>query len=203
MTNIKKALFAAVAVVFFAASLCFAQKDFLKEANIDYSADEIITTEGMTMTSKVFYSPGKMRKDRNMEGMKQSVIIRHDKNIIWMLMTNERVYMEMPMDSTTAMGEDLSGDFAKNTVVHDILGEETLNGVKVTKAGITVKSPQSEEFEGLMWQAKNGIIVKMETDQMTMELTNIKQEKQDPRLFEIPDGYMKMNIPGMGGMGYN
>ena len=200
MKKTEKILLAAVAVVFLTASFCFAQESFLKEANIEYSADEIIVSGGMTIRSKVFYAPGKFRKEQSMEGMQQITIIRQDQGLMWILMPN-RMYMEVSTADGKGMRDGITGDFTKDTIVHSVLGEEIVNGVKVTKNKVTVKDPMGGKFEGLMWQSKNGIIVKMETEQMTLELKNLRQEAQDPELFEIPRGYKKMDMPGMGALG--
>ena len=174
----------------------------LTQPAVEYSADEVITTDDMTITSKVHYAPGKIRKDQNIEGMTQSTIVRQDLKVIWILMPNEMMYMEMPITEgeNASMRDSYSGDFSRDTVLHEKLGEETVNGIKAVKNKVTVKDPQSGEFEGLMWLSEDGIIVKMETDQMTLDLKNIKMGKQDPQVFEVPAGYSKMGMPGMGGM---
>ncbi|MEK9141393.1 MAG: hypothetical protein AAB308_10105, partial [Nitrospirota bacterium] len=59
------------------------------------------------------------------------------------------------------------------------------------------------------WTTKEGITVKMDMlskdgdkkMRMTSALTNLKIEKQDPGLFEIPAGYTKNDMGAMMGMG--
>lgn len=182
-------------------SLCIAENRFLLQPNIDYSADEIMRAGDMTVRSKVFYAPGKIRKDRTVGSTVQITIIRQDKDVIWMLMPGEKTYTEMPIKPGKTLKEDLSGDFMKNTGVQSVLGEEIVNGVKAAKRQVTIKDPGGV-YEGVLWQSRNGIIVKMEVDPkksrsrlepVTLELNNIRQEPQNPALFEIPRGYTKTN----------
>ena len=171
----------------------------IQQPTVEYSADETIIVEGMTMISKVCYAPGKIRKEQNIHGRQQISIIRMDKKLMWTLMPNERMYMEIVMDGSMGMQENAGDNFTKNTVVHSVLGDEVVNGVKTTKSEIGIDNPQGGKLRGLMWQSKDGIIMKIETDQMTLELKNLKKKAQDSALFEIPSGYKKMDMQNMMG----
>lgn len=173
------------------------------EVKVDYSADSMMETEGgMTMKSRIYHTVEKDRMEMGgSEGMVS--IIRKDKKVIWQLMGN--MYMEMPMDASNASGMD-----AFDIVEQAEVGQETINGLKTTKSKIVaVKKDGSGKFGGFFWTTKEGITVKMdmlskEGDRkmrMTSELTNLKIEKQDPALFEIPAGYTKNDMGAMMGMG--
>ena len=173
------------------------------EVKVDYSADSMMETEGgMTMKSRIYHTVEKDRMEMGgSEGMVS--IIRKDKKVVWQLMGN--MYMEMPMDASNASGMD-----AFDIVEQAEVGQETINGLKTTKSKIVaVKKDGSGKFGGFFWTTKEGITVKMdmlsrEGDRkmrMTSELTNLKIEKQDPALFEIPAGYTKNDMGAMMGMG--
>ena len=173
------------------------------EVKVDYSADSMMETEGgMTMKSRIYHT---VEKDRMEMGGSDGMvsIIRKDKKVVWQLMGN--MYMEMPMDASNASGMD-----AFDIVEQAEVGQETINGLKTTKSKIVaVKKDGSGKFGGFFWTTKEGITVKMdmlskEGDRkmrMTSELTNLKIEKQDPALFEIPAGYTKNDMGAMMGMG--
>ncbi|OYT21298.1 MAG: hypothetical protein CCU26_02145 [Nitrospira sp. UW-LDO-01] len=173
------------------------------EVKVDYSADSTMETEGgMTMKSRLYHTVEKERMEMGgSDGMVS--IIRKDKKVVWQLMGN--MYMEMPMDSSNASGMD-AFDITEQVEV----GPETINGLKTTKSKIVaVKKDGSGKFGGFFWATKEGITVKMdmlskEGDKkmrMTSELSNLKIEKQDPALFEIPAGYTKNDMGAMmGGM---
>ncbi|MBK8274328.1 MAG: hypothetical protein IPK92_00460 [Nitrospira sp.] len=171
------------------------------EVKVDYSADSTMETEGgMTMKSRLYHTVEKERMEMGgSDGMVS--IIRKDKKVVWQLMGN--MYMEMPMDSSNASGMD-AFDITEQVDV----GPETINGLKTTKSKIVaVKKDGSGKFGGFFWTTKEGITVKMdmlskEGDKkmrMTSELSNLKIEKQDPALFEVPAGYTKNDMGAMMG----
>lgn len=171
------------------------------EPRVDYSADSTMEMDGgMTMKSHVSHTAGKERME--MGGAEGSVtIIRKDKKVMWQLMGD--MYMEMPLDQSNA--SDLSGMDVEQTTV----GEETINGIKTTKSKVIATKKDGSKFGGFFWTTKDGITVKMdllskEGDKkmrMASELTNLKIEKQDPALFEIPAGYTKNDMGAMMGQG--
>jgi len=188
-----------------------AEKMLMQDTSVEYSADEYMEAEGMTMHSKVYHSRGKMRKEMDAGGMKQIMINRMDKKLTWMLMPEEKMYMEMKMGEPRQQKEP---DLEDYKVDYTVLGDEVVNGINTTKSKVVVTDPQGHKFEGLMWEAKEGILVKMDATgkaegrnvRMKIELKNIKITNQDPKLFEIPAGYKNMSMPpmpGMGGGGFN
>ncbi|MBX3330366.1 MAG: DUF4412 domain-containing protein [Nitrospira sp.] len=173
------------------------------EVQVDYSADSSMETEGgMTMKGRIYHSTNKERMEMGgSDGM--TMITRKDKKVVWQLMGD--MYMEMPMNASNASGMD-AFDIVERTDV----GQETINGMKTTKSKIVaVKKDGSGKFGGFFWTTKEGITVKMDMlskdgdkkMRMTSELTNLRIEKQDPTLFEIPAGYTKNDMGAMmGGM---
>jgi hypothetical protein len=174
------------------------------EVQVDYSADSTMETEGgMTMKSRIYHTTDKDRMEMGgSDGM--TTIIRKDKKVLWQLMGD--MYMEMPMKDSNASGMN-----AFEIVEQTQVGQETVNGMKTTKSKVVaVKKDGSGKFGGFFWTTKEGITIKMdmlskEGDKkmrMASELTNIKLEKQDPALFEIPAGYTKNDMGTlMGGAG--
>lgn len=173
------------------------------EVQVDYSADSTMETEGgMTMKGRIYHSTNKERMEMGgSDGM--TTITRKDKKVVWQLMGN--MYMERPMDVSNASGMD-----AFDLIEQAEVGQETISGIKTTKSKVVaVKKDGSGKFGGFFWTTKEGITVKMdmlskEGDKkmrMTSELTNLKIEKQDPALFEIPAGYTKNDMGAMMGMG--
>jgi hypothetical protein len=173
------------------------------DKQVDYSADSTMETEGgMTMKGRIYHTVDKERVEMGgSDGM--TMITRRDKKVVWQLMGN--MYMEMAMNASNTSGMD-----AFDIVEQAEVGQETINGFKTTKSKVVaVKKDGSGKFGGFFWTTKEGITVKMdmlskEGDKkvrMTNELTNLKIEKQDPALFEIPAGYTKNDMGAMMGMG--
>ena len=173
------------------------------EVQVDYSADSTMETEGgMTMKSRIYHTANKDRMEMGgSDGM--TSIVRKDKKVVLQLMGN--MYMEMPMDASNTSGMD-----AFDIVEQAEVGQETISGIKTTKFKIVaVKKDGSGKFGGFFWTTKEGITVKMDMlskdgdkkMRMTSALTNLKIEKQDPALFEVPAGYTKNDMGAMMGTG--
>ena len=175
------------------------------QSHIEYSADEYMQIEGFTLYAKVFYTPEKVRKDQDLPGLPRITILRKDKGVVCVLIPEEKKYLETPLDESDKINAEFVRGFENNATVRSVLGEEMLNGMETTKSAITIKDWRGGEFEGLMWQSKNGIIVKLETvtkargssHRFMLELKNIRQHRQNPLLFEVPHGYSKIAYSGI------
>ncbi|MBX3235244.1 MAG: hypothetical protein KF814_03750 [Nitrospiraceae bacterium] len=170
------------------------------ESTVEYSADSVMETEGgMTVKSRLYQAPGKQRME--MGGAEGGVtIIRKDKQVMWQLIGD--MYMEMPFDQSKSSG--LEGfDIQEQTEV----GQEVINGMKTTKTKVIAVKKDGSKFGGFFWTTKEGVVVK--TDMLSkegdrkvriaLELSNVKIEKQDPALFEIPPGLTKNDMGAMMG----
>jgi hypothetical protein len=174
-------------------------------AQAEYSADATMQTEEGTIRQHVYVTPMKERKETltgSGEGAVQ--IFRYDTKIMWTLMPSENMYMEYALKGGQGQGNDPSQWTYEDTSV----GEETLNGVEVTKYKTIATSTDGKKYGGFSWRTKEGINLKQdllykegtEKKRMLTELTNLKIGKQDPKLFEIPDGFTKFDMGGMMGM---
>lgn len=106
-------------------------------------------------------------------------------------------------------GKSQRDDPAQWTYEDTAVGDETLNGVPVTKFKTIATSTDGKKYGGFSWRTKDGINLKQDLlykegndkKRMLIELSNLKVGKQDPALFEIPDGFTKFDMAGMmGGM---
>ena len=171
----------------------------------EYSAEATVQNEEGTMQQKIFVTPTKERKETlsgSGEGAVQ--IFRYDNKVMWMLMPAESMYMEYSIAGSQGQRNDPSQWTYEDTVV----GEETLNGVKVTKYKTIATSTDGKKYGGFSWRTKEGINIKQDLlykegndkKRMLTELNNLQIGRQDPKLFEIPEGFTKMDMGGMMGM---
>jgi len=171
--------------------------------NVEYSADQTIETEAAAMKGKVYATPTRERREMSQGGTKMIMIARHDKKVVWTLMPEEKMYMEMPMKDS-AEKTDMSAYKIEQTP----LGEEKLDGQVMDKSKIVMTHSSGSKMGGFMWTTKQGILAKMDAiavdkgskNRFKMEQTNIKVGKQPADLFEIPKGFQVMNMGGMGDM---
>lgn len=182
-----------------------AQAAPMNRPQAEYSADATIENEEGTTKQKIFVTPTKERKEMltgSGEGAVQ--IFRYDNKVMWMLMPSENMYMEYSIGGGPSKGNDTSQWTYEDTA----MGEETLNGVRVTKYKTIATSTDGRKYGGFSWRTREGINVKQdllykegnEKKRMLTELSNLKIGQQDPKLFEIPDGFTKFDMGGMMGM---
>lgn len=170
----------------------------MPEPKVEYSADSIMEAEQITMKAKVYHAPGKERREQAMGDLKQIFITRKDKNVAWIVMPEQKMYMEMPFAQAKENEMDLSSYKIEQTRV----GEEGVEGMKTTKSKVVMTGPDGERFDGFLWMTADGITIKIdavargkgEKARMKMTLKNLKIGKQNPALFEIPAGYQKMTM---------
>lgn len=174
-----------------------------QDAQAQYSADSYTQNAEMTLKEKIYVAPGKQRKEQELGGATQVSIIRMDKGVMWMLMPDDKMYMEMSLQQAQSQnpGVDLSAYQMEKTEA----GRETINGLDAVKYKIIMTGADGTKLGGFQWVVSPGIQVKLDalskdansTERIKMELTNLKIGKQDLALFEIPAGYTKMTMPGL------
>lgn len=175
----------------------------VQPANVEYSADSYMETAEGVMEGTVHVAPGKERREFVQQGEKSVMILRHDKKVIWMLMPEDKMYMEMKMPEG-GRKDDLSGYKIETTTI----GPETVNGVETTKSKMIMTGPKGDKLGGFGWRTKEDIVVKLDAiavskkskERFKIELDNLNIGRQNPALFEIPSDYEKMEM-GMGGPG--
>jgi len=176
----------------------------LSRPQVEYSADSVMQTEDNTIEQHVYVTPAKERREMlTGEGDGAIQIFRFDSKVMLQLMPSEKMYMEHSMANNK--GNDPSQwDFQET-----VMGEEVLNGMKVTKYKTIATSTDGKKYGGFSWRTKEGISIKSdllykegnEKKRMMTELKNVKIGKQDPKLFEVPEGFTKFDMAGMmGGM---
>ncbi|HET8720858.1 MAG TPA: DUF4412 domain-containing protein [Nitrospira sp.] len=182
-----------------------AQAASMNRPQAEYSADATVENEEGTMKQKIFATPTKERKEMltgSGEGAVQ--IFRYDNKVMWMLMPSEKMYMEHSIGGGPSRGSDTSQWTYEDTA----MGEETLNGVRVTKYKTIATSTDGKKYGGFSWRTREGINVKQDLlykegndkKRMLIELSNLQIGRQDPRLFEVPEGFTKFDMGGMMGM---
>lgn len=165
-------------------------------ARVEYRADQVLESEDGTMKQRIYAAPGKQR----MEMGESIIVLRLDRGVQWIVMPEERMYLEQPIDPAAGGSEG----WQEETTV---LGPDTVNGMETTKYKTIARRTGSEDkFGGFSWQTADGIVVKMDLisveegkkERFKLELTNLETGPQDPQLFEVPAGYQKTSMAGFG-----
>ena len=174
-----------------------------RQVAVEYSADAYMETSDGVIQGPVNVAPGKERREYNQDGMNMVMILRHDKKVTWMLMPDDKTYMEMKIPE-----EGRKDDISNYKIDSTVIGPETVNGVATTKSKVIMTAPNGDKMGGFWWATKEGVIVKLDAlsvssggkERMKIDLENIKMGRQDASLFEIPEDYSKMGMGGMGSM---
>jgi hypothetical protein len=174
----------------------------LSRPQVEYSADSVMQTEDNTIEQHIFVTPAKERREMltgSGDGAVQ--IFRYDSKVMWQLMPSEHMYMEH------SMANNKNNDPSQWDFQETVMGEEMLNGMKVTKYKTIATSTDGKKYGGFSWRTKEGISIKSDLlykegndkKRMMTELKNVKIGRQDPKLFEVPEGYTKFDMAGMMG----
>lgn len=154
----------------------------------DFSADMVFTTKAGVFTGKIFVAKEKTR----METPQAITITRIDKNVVWILMPAQRMYMEQPLkpENVVATTDKMPGEIERKLV-----GKETIDGKTTNKYRIVYVADDKKETI-FQWIADSGLPIKSAAvdGSWIVEYKNLKTDKQPNTLFEIPTGYQKFSL---------
>ncbi len=158
----------------------------------DFSADVVSTAGGRTFNSKIYVSNDKTR----MEAAGATTISRMDKKVVWVIMPQQNMYMEQPVDleRASATTEKMPGEIERTP-----LGADTVDGKAVEKYRIRYTSNGAEAVM-LQWidpKTKIPLKTASEDGKWIMEYKNLIIGPQPEDLFNVPAGYKKFAMPDM------
>ncbi len=167
----------------------------LAELSKPFSADMVSRFGKQVNKAKIYSSGAKMRTE--MEG--SIIIIRLDKNICWMVMPSEKMYMEQAIDQNMIpkTSQQVKGELERVS-----LGKETLEGKEVEKFKVTYNE-KNKKLVMYQWLLNSGFPAKMaaEDESWVVEYKNIIFGGQADSLFEPPAGFQKFAMHMGGGSG--
>ncbi len=180
-------------------------------AQAEFSAEIVdLQKSGTPTQAKIYFAKDKMRIEAQTASAHGSaVIINYATQTGDVLMAPQHMYMEMPLQAQSQrMGyasaffqagdvENACGDWQKmghqGSNCHKV-GSDTVNGRSTVKYETTNASGDVSHF----WlDPKLRFPVKWEGKSNSGELRNIQEGAQPASLFEIPVGFVKMDLGGM------
>lgn len=161
---------------------------------LEFSADMIMTADGHKMAGKMFSKGERFRMEMSAEGQKMITITRADKKVVWNIMVDQKMYMEMPFNPKESPKTEIKGEIDRKLV-----GSETIDDHPTQKYLITYKEGTTTE-KVYQWMATD-INFPVKTadvnNKWIQEYKNIKIGSQADSLFEVPAGFQKMQLPSM------
>jgi hypothetical protein len=165
----------------------------------EYSADVVIVNNGQTINSRVNRTPNALRSETPQGGGQTvTAIVRLDRNLGWVLIPGTRNAAEVDLTGFPLVLALLRNPTATATAE----GTETIDGMAVTRWRVQGGDPGAR-FDGRVWATAEGVVVKVEgvadvpqgRQQFSLVAHNIRIARQAPGLFEIPNGYQRIQVP--------
>ena len=163
-----------------------------------FTADMVTTESGVTKTNK-FYSENPFYRMNIEEGGQEGyVIVDRNEGVTKVVMPAEQMYMEMSSTGMQSMSNDVFQSIEKQKEKYEtnLVGTETINGYECEKYEVLIDGSVVSTF----WQSPDIEypikVISGADSEMVMELKNIEAGDVDDSMFQIPDGYTKMDMPG-------
>jgi hypothetical protein len=157
----------------------------------EFSADFISKSSNprdMPGQGKIYMKGSRMR----IESPGTATISNPDKGVLWIIMEQQRMYMEQPLQNTGGRMQKWNSSM-QNAAKK--VGTETVSGIKCAKYEL-----ESGGYKVTYWISKKiSFPVKMKDSNGYMLLKNIKLGDVPGSLFKLPPGYQKLSMPSMGG----
>jgi outer membrane lipoprotein-sorting protein len=164
---------------------------------LEYSADMVSTAHGRSTITRVFAKDQKFRMES--KGAPTYSIMRVDKQVTWLVMPDQKSYMEMKPDpsQTPKADEKVQGEVGRK-----LIGPETVDGHPTRKYEVTYTAAGKTEkmYQWMATDLKFPVKMAAVDGSWTLEYKNISLTTQPDSLFEVPSGYKRMTMPSMPGM---
>jgi hypothetical protein len=196
-------IFAASASQGFGGSLAIGMSQLSEGAElaVSFKAQARFEAADHTVEETIYFQKGgKLREELKVSGQDMVVIQRHDLGKLWMVMP-QGFYLESDIDAPNEQVQSFT------LIEHEKLGAETVNGIATTKYKTTWES-DGDRFGGYSWVTDDAIAVKAdltaehecEKHRIRYEMTSLERTSHPDSLFEVPEGYSSMNVPGLRGL---
>ncbi len=160
----------------------------------EFSADIISRGAQGEMQMKMYQSGDKSR----MEMPQQTMIVRRDLGVMWILMPAQGIYMEQPIDYKMLAQSSPTID---GEVEREPLGSEEVDGQPADKFKVTYEA-NGERNSVYQWLTSSEMPVRTQAvdGSWTVDFKNMQVGPQDATLFDAPADLQKMQMPSMGEM---
>jgi len=161
----------------------------------EFSADQILLGPGGEQQGKIYFKQDRWRVEVTQPQTQKAIvqIFRMDKKVSWMLIPEDKVYMETPLfPDMIPWAKQIPGEVERKS-----LGEETVQGQLTEKYQVKVFNGEIAQ-ELYLWTSKElKVPVKTQTKdgKFGIELRNIQIQAQPEDLFELPPDFKKITPP--------
>lgn len=163
----------------------------------EFSAHMVLKDGSAATRGRIFIKGDKMRHEFLDSEGHTVTIVRRDKKLLWVLLPQERTYTEIPLRLSTR----LPGQFLHiptEALHRRKVGQETIAGLETEKYEVLLPGGERGALKQFYWVSpKLGWPVKMSCPekQIALEYQDIREEPPPDRLFELPPGYRRQQVP--------
>jgi hypothetical protein len=160
-------------------------------ADQQYSADMVMSSGGQTVSGKVYASGQLLRYE-----MGPTIsITRLDRKKAYVLMPEQMMYMEQPIDPMAGMKAGVGQ--AEGTMERTSMGTEDIGGRSAEKFKVIYTSPEGETITLYQWIEASGLQLKAEAEDgsWSVSYTHVVTGPQPAELFEVPSNYQLFTMP--------
>jgi hypothetical protein len=171
------------------------------DTKVEYSADSVVGTGERARPGRLWRTPTALRQDIVDGGRTQTVIVRLDRGIAWIVVPDQRMVVETELSAL-----DLPVDvlFGRKPVKTAMVGRETIDGQRTDKYRVEGATPKGGQFDGFVWTTPDGVVMKIDGEgqgqagqgRLAVSFRNVRVAPQDANLFEPPAGYFRMAVSG-------
>lgn len=155
---------------------------------VDFSADVFNTHQGQATQAKIYVKAGKIRMET--PGTEEYTILRTDKKVIWLVVPEEKTYIEVHSPQPPGTGEKIKGEVNRQYLI-----SETVNGYATKKYEVHYldKETLHKAHQWIAQDLNYPIKISDLDGSWSTEYRNIRIGPQADSLFEIPQGFDKIS----------
>jgi hypothetical protein len=179
------------------------QAALLGDAAIPYSAERTVTVNGKSYTGMVFHSPGHDRHEQAIQGIPEVVILDAAAKQGFLVLPGLKSYVAFVFPKVMAALDDPSLRRAP-------VGEEMVGGVPTTKYRVDHTTSDGAHAQGFVWVSAQGVMMRLDgtvtrpggshPTAISMALARLAIGPQDPALFVVPPGLVKLPAAALEGL---
>lgn len=161
------------------------------------------TSMGQERVFTVYSADAAYRYEFNENGMEGVIIVKKGSPEVIILMPQQKMAMKGSASDPMSMGNDPVASYNQyqDEGLTKVEGEETVNGIRCTRAGLYNKDNPSQKMYTVWTSEKYDFPIKLinhiDGSNSSMELKDLEPWTPDSKSFEIPAGYQVMGMPKM------
>ena len=154
----------------------------------DFSADLINTSQGQSTRAKIYVQADKIRMET--PETEEYTVLRNDKNVIWIVIPEEKTYIEIRSSQTREAGIKMKGEVSRK-----YLSSETVSGHAAKKYEVHYldKDTLHKAHQWVASDLNYPIKISALDGSWSTEYRNIRVGPQADSLFEIPEGFDRIS----------